>query len=304
MSYVLVLGASGFIGHHLIKRLLADGNNVIGYSRQVTEQFSECGNYVQIIGDFSSEVDFDIFFQKYPISCIYHGISTTVPHEGTEHIVREGQENIIPTLRLLESASHHKGMKLIFMSSGGTVYGENRGRPSKIGDEDTPICTYGIQKRTIEAYIEYYTRCTGLQGIIARLSNPYGVINTMGRTQGIIPIFLNNLRNGRGIVLFGDTVRDYIYIDDAIDALVMLKDYQGSKHIFNIGSSEGVRLSDLVTLLEQATGKQFVSVDKKPIRSCDVHVNVLDIEDTIRTLGWTPRIPLKAGIDLVWKAIN
>lgn len=70
MSYVLVLGASGFIGHHLIKRLLADGNNVIGYSRQVTEQFSECGNYVQIIGDFSSEVDFDIFFRniRFPVS--------------------------------------------------------------------------------------------------------------------------------------------------------------------------------------------------------------------------------------------
>lgn len=284
MSYVLVLGASGFIGHHLIKRLLADGNNVIGYSRQVTEQFSECGNYVQIIGDFSSEVDFDIFFQKYPISCIYHGISTTVPHEGTEHIVREGQEKHYSDSSPFRKCITSQGNEVDFhVFRRYRVRGES-GRPSKIGDEDTPICTYGIQKRTIEAYIEYYTRCTGLQGIIARLSNPYGVINTMGRTQGIIPIFLNNLRNGRGIVLFGDTVRDYIYIDDAIDALVMLKDYQGSRHIFNIGSSEGVRLSDLVALLEQATGKQFVSVDKKPIRSCDVHVNVLDIEDTIRTL--------------------
>ena len=148
-----------------------------------------------------------------------------------------------------------------------------------------------------------FTRNTGLNGLIARLSNPYGVIRTQGRTQGIIPIFLNNLRDEKGVTLYGDTVRDYIHIDDVVDALVALKDYTGNRFLFNIGSGKGVRLSKLIEMLQQITGKKFVSIEERQIRSCDVQTNILDIEATIGELGWEPRVPLEKGIEMVWKEI-
>lgn len=303
MGKILVLGASGFIGSRLVQELLKK-NCVVGYSRTRPAHIKPTPNYTHIYGNFSVEKDFVSIIEKNQISCIYHCISTTTPREGTAHIVGEGEDNIIPSLRLLEAASKQDGIKLIFLSSGGTVYGENLGYPSKVGHELHPICTYGIQKRTIEEYLRYYSANTKLDGCIARISNPYGVMEQIKRTQGIIPIFLKCLQDGQGITLFGDTVRDYIHIDDVVDALVAIKEYQGKEKIFNVGSGQGVRLSEVVELMEQVTGKQFSSIVHQPKRTCDVQVNILDISTTQSELGWRPSIPLEDGITRVWHALS
>lgn len=303
MDNILILGASGFIGHHLIERLLPH-HRVIGYSRRVPDLLLSNPNYAHVSGDFVTERNFSQILERYHITCIYHGISTTTPKEGTAHIVGEGEDNIIPSLRLLEAASQKDDIKMIFLSSGGTVYGENLGTPSKVGQELHPVCTYGIQKKTIEEYIRYYFTHTKLDGRIARISNPYGVMKQIKKTQGIIPIFLKCLQEGQGITLFGDTVRDYIYIDDVVDALIAIKEYQGKEKIFNVGSGHGVRLSEVVALMEQVTGKMFSSIAHQPKRSCDVQVNVLDISETAAELGWNPSIQLQDGIQRVWSALS
>lgn len=302
MGKILVLGASGFIGSRLVQELLKK-NCVVGYSRTRPAHIKPTPNYTHIYGDFSVEKDFVSIIEKNQISCIYHCISTTTPREGTAHIVGEGEDNIIPSLRLLEAASKQDGIKLIFLSSGGTVYGENMGYPSKVGQELHPICTYGIQKRTIEEYLRYYSANTKLDGCIARISNPYGVMEQINRTQGIIPIFLKCLQSGQGITLFGDTVRDYIHIDDVVTALIAMKDYNGGERIFNIGSGCGVRLSAVVAMMEQITGKTFTCINHQERRACDVQTNLLDISVTQSELGWVPAIQLRKGIARVWKEL-
>ena len=299
MDTILVLGASGFIGHHLIERLL-QCYRVVGYSRSVPNTFLSNKNYIHLAGNFALERDFNAILRQYQVSCIYHGICTTTPQEGTAHIAGEGEENIIPTLRLLEAASKYEGMRLIFLSSGGTVYGENLGHPSKIDEEGHPICTYGIQKRVIEEYIRYYSANSNIHGLIARISNPYGVMEKIKKTQGIIPIFLDCLQKGKGITLFGNTVRDYVYIDDVVEALITLKDYPGHEIAFNIGSGAGISLSELVLMIERVTNKKFSSIDHKDRRSCDVMCNILDISKTQEILKWNPSITLEDGISKIW----
>ena len=302
MDNILVLGASGFIGHYLADRLLPS-HRVIGYSRHVPDTLLSRENYVHVTGDFATERDFERIFEQYEVSCIYHCISTTTPREGTSHIVGEGEDNIISSLRLLEAASKHDGMKLVFLSSGGTVYGENYGNPSKVGQEGHPICTYGIQKRTIEEYIQYYSANTTLNGMVARISNPYGVVKHINKTQGIIPLFFKCLWEGRGITLYGDTVRDYIHIDDVVNALIAMKRYDGTEKIFNIGSGRGVRLSEVVAMMEEIANKQFLHIGHSERRVCDVQRNVLDIEKTKALLRWEPKIDLKAGMVEIWNKI-
>lgn len=302
MEHILVLGASGFIGGHMIEALLQD-NQVVGYSRGVHKHLLQNPSYSHVFGDFSTEQHFDELLEKHQISCIYHCISTTTPKEGTAHIVGEGEDNIIPSLRLLEAASKYNAIKFIFLSSGGTVYGENRGNPNKVGQEGHPICTYGIQKRTIEEYVQYYSANTALNGMIARISNPYGVVKHINKTQGIIPIFLKCLQDGMGITLFGDTVRDYIHIDDVVNALIAMKDYNGTEKIFNIGSGQGVLLSEVVAMMEEITSKKFLFIKHQERRGCDVQCNVLDIAQTKALLNWEPKINLKSGMAEIWNKI-
>lgn len=278
-------------------RQLLKTNRVVGYSRNASDPLLSFPNYSHITGDFTTEHQFSSILSEQRVSCIYHCISTTTPQTGTAQALSEVQENLLPTLRLLEAAVNCGVERLIFVSSGGTVYGEQR-RTSKHRECDLllPICSYGAQKASIEAYLSVYHHIHGLNTIIARVSNPYGFDTRANRSQGIIPIFLRALHEGQGITLFGDTVRDYIHVEDVINALVRLKDYAGKGRIFNIGSGKGVRLQQLVLMIEELAQKKFQSIQYEPIRDCDVTSNILDVEYIQQELQWKPRIDLKEGI--------
>lgn len=294
------MGSSGFIGSRLAEALLKT-NPVVGYSRSAPAALCQHSNYTHISGDFASEQHFHEILTAHKISCIYHCISTTGPLSGTTHVLTEAQENLLPTLRLLDAAADCGVERLIFVSSGGTVYGE-QGCSSGHRESDhlLPICSYGAQKAAIEAYLNVYRHVHGLKTIIARVSNPYGLDTRKGRSQGIIPIFLQALYEESDIVLYGDTVRDYIHIDDVTAALLRLKDYAGDGHVFNIGSGTGVHLCQIVELIESIAQKRFTRVQHLPIRDCDVSSNVLDISYTRQELQWLPCIELEAGIlDLI-----
>ena len=296
---ILILGSSGFIGLRLAEALLQHNFNgkIIGYSRNIPKSLISRPGYIHISGDFTEEQRFPDILKKYDITCIYHCISTTNPHIGTGCVISEVQENLLPTLRLLEASAACGIDRLIFISSGGTVYGEQE---TVFGHRETdhllPICSYGAQKASIEAFLNVYHHVHQMKTIIARVSNPYGYDPRENRFQGIIPIFLRALKDGREIVLFGDTVRDYIHIDDVVGALVKLGSYEGNGSIFNIGSGEGISLHYLVQLIERLAQKEFCSVRHTQIRDCDVAANILDVEYTRRELQWKPQIGLEEGI--------
>jgi UDP-glucose 4-epimerase len=196
------------------------------------------------------------------------------------------------------------GTEMVFVSSGGTVYGESQGQPHRCGDSMWPICSYGMQKAAIEQFLQLYDGAGEVRCKICRVSNPYGVMPQRGRTQGIIPILLRCLLNGQPITLFGETVRDYIFISDVTEALIAVADYGGSENVFNVGSGVGTGLHALTRLLEERSGLTFSAVDEQPIRTCDVHESVLDISDTVRLLGWTPQVSLVVGVDWTLDALR
>lgn len=294
MKNVLILGGTGFIGKYLAESLKQEyGVFIYGRTDPHNDTPFLTGNYIR-------ETEFERLLNERKIDLIYHLVSTTIPKEDTSDIVREAEDNLLPTLRLLEAMRKTGTARLIFVSSGGTVYGESNGRPHLVSDDCAPICGYGMQKLVIEQYLNFYRRRYNLDCRIARLSNPYGVPPKKPRGQGIIPIFLDRLRNGQGITLYGDTVRDYIHIDDAVEALHRFADYTGDRYCLNIGSGRPVRLSELVGLIETTTGKRFVSVTHDSIRKCDVEESILDISETVRTLQWCPKIGLEDGIQRTW----
>lgn len=188
----LILGGAGFLGSHLANRLLREQNNIVTVFDRAQANFSNIkaiyNNLRIVTGNFGVDYDFRGLLENQEI--VYHLVSTTVPSTSNLNLVGEIQDNVIPTIKLLEACVEQGGKKIVFLSSGGTVYGEGKDVPLKEDDEQMPICSYGIQKLTIERYIHLYFHLYGLDYRIVRLANPFGPFQNPRGKVGAVTTFL------------------------------------------------------------------------------------------------------------------
>ncbi len=188
--------------------------------------------------------------------------------------------------------------RIVFISSGGTVYGVPKTIPISEEHSTYPTSSYGITKLAIEKYLDLYRSLHGLEYVTLRLANPYGVGQRLDAQQGAIAVFLARALRGEEISIWGDgsVIRDYIYVDDAIDAMVRSADVniQGGC-VVNIGAGVGYSINEILSAIEKVTGRR---TNKKYVegRTYDVPANVLDISAAARLLGWTPKISLEEGL--------
>jgi UDP-glucose 4-epimerase len=294
---VVILGGGGFLGSHLAETLLANGQEVcifdqpgaryLDYSRQRGANI--------VIGNF-----FDPDALRAVISdceVVYHLVSTTVPQTSNENPRLDVEGNLIGTLQLLEQMRSAGVKKIIFSSSGGTVYGIPQEIPIKESHPTDPTSSYGIVKLAIEKYLHLYWILHGLDYCILRISNAYGARQPITPTQGVIAAFLGKATAGEEIVIWGDgtVLRDYIYASDIANAFLQASLYQGEWKIFNIGSGHGHSLNELIGVIENIT-QIPIQVKYLPKRQFDVPVNVLDVTRAKSHLGWEPKVRLEEGV--------
>jgi UDP-glucose 4-epimerase len=231
------------------------------------------------------------------VDVVYHLVSTTIPASSNADLPGDLVSNVLPTLGLLESLRATRVRTLIFVSSGGTVYGVPHGSPVTEEHDTSPICGYGIHKLAIEKYLHLYSHQFGLDYRVLRVSNPYGIGQVSERAQGVIGRFLHRALRGEPLEIWGDgsVVRDYVAVEDVIEAFLTAAIAGGNSRIFNIGSGVGHSLRDIVGVIEGVAGRT-VEVSYRPARSVDVPLNVLDIGRARRELGWEPRVDLATGI--------
>lgn len=268
---VLILGGNGFLGRNLTDELLKKNCNITCFDFSLGDHSSDV-RYIS--GDFIHTDNFDELVEGQDI--VFHLISTTMPNSSVT-FETEAQDNIISSIRLFESCVKY-GARLIFISSGGTVYGNNG---MDINSEDSPTmpyCSYAVQKLCIEKYLEVYGHQKGLDYKIARLANPYGPYQRTNSGMGVISTFIERSLTTGEIDLFGegDTVRDYIYVGDAVRALVTIAGHDGCVNLFNVGSGEGHTLLDVIKRIEAVSGRKF-KINRVPMRKSDINKNVLDI---------------------------
>jgi UDP-glucose 4-epimerase len=190
--------------------------------------------------------------------------------------------------------------KVIFTSSGGPVYGLPRFIPITEDHPTEPICSYGISKLMIEKYLHMFNYLHGLNYQVLRISNPYGPYHS-SESQGAADVFLSRVQRGEPIEIWGDgsVCRDYVYIDDVIDALY-LSLLDNNEKVLNIGSGSGTTLNSLVSIIRDATGEKFDVIYKEG-RNVDIPINVLSIERAAECYGWKPKVDLHRGIEMTWK---
>lgn len=293
----VILGGGGFIGSHLSETLIASGDEVTVFDRpdaRYLESARRQGASI-ITGDFLNSDDLGRAIAGRTV--VYHLVSATVPQSSNDDPRYDVEANIIGTLKLLDELRKARTPRLVFASSGGTVYGIPQEIPIKESHPTEPTSSYGICKLAIEKYLHLYWTLYGLDYRILRPANAYGERQPVTETQGVISACLDKALRGDKIPLWGDgsIIRDFVYAGDIAQAFLKAATYQGEKRIFNIGSGQGHSLNDILDTIANIV-RQPLKVERGPGRAYDVPMNILDITSAKRDLEWEPTVALLDGI--------
>ncbi|HWE84002.1 MAG TPA: NAD-dependent epimerase/dehydratase family protein [Terracidiphilus sp.] len=293
-SICVVIGGTGFIGRHLCATLVASGKSVRSLSRRGKPE-NPIPGVEYLAGRLGDERAVRQSLQG--ASTVWHLASATLPASSLTDSVTALHEEVAATVRLCEIAREEGAERLIFASSGGTVYGVTDSQPIPEDHLKSPISAYGVQKIAIEMYLQLFERISGLKSFVLRMGNPYGEDQDWNKPFGAIANFVNRAVRGLRIDIWGDgaVVRDYFHVDDLTEIFHKIETYSGLHRVFNVGSGEGASLTQVLKIIEGHLSTAL-DVSYGASRLEDVPYNVLDIERANKELGWTPRISLQAGI--------
>lgn len=268
---VLVLGGNGFIGTNLCSHIDKQYYNV--FSFDIAAPAEQNGDVTYISGDFFNDDTLRKTVEGMDI--IFHAISTVNPGNSNSMYMRGYEKDFIQTIKLCQMADEQNS-KMIFLSSGGTVYGEQSIQPIREDACPKPINHYGNIKLCIENTIRTFNIQKKASFLVARISNPYGPGQDFNKGVGFIDAAIKKAMSGETIEIWGDgtTERDYIYIDNACDMLCAMMEYEGNEHTFNIGSNYGCNQKQILSVLRKLG--LDVKVEYKNARSVDVHRIILD----------------------------
>ncbi|NOZ50158.1 MAG: NAD-dependent epimerase/dehydratase family protein [Chloroflexi bacterium] len=300
----LITGGHGFIGGHLLRRLSQIGHPVTVLDRTPPPPWLHDTARARFLrGDLLDLVQQPDILRG--IDTVFHLAWAHTPESATAHPVGDIQSNLISTIRLLQACAEQGVRRLIFLSTGGAIYGPVNTLPVPETHPASPISAYGVTKLATEKYIELYHHLHGLEYIILRPSVPYGPFQNPDGRQGAVAVFMGKILRGQPITFWGDgdaIVRDFFHVEDLTRACVLAMQYPASTGLFNIGGGTGVSLHELITLMREVVGlKQDVRVQQCPPRSFDVPRLVLDTTAARTQLGWHPTIPLAEGLQLTWQ---
>lgn len=291
----LIIGGSGFIGSHIVDKFLKENWEVTIFDRQHEIFRPELAGVTFEAGDIKNKALLESIVAR-NFDVIIYSLSTTTPKTSNDDPEFDIASNLIPTVNLLDICTRHKTGKIIYLSSGGSIYGDSETETHNEADAVFPICSYAITKLAAEKYLYMYEKLHGLNYTVLRVSNPYGPRQNPISKQGVISVFLHKILNGQKIEIWGDgnIVRDYIYVSDVANACFQAA-YSTKNGICNIGSGVGISLKDLVGILAEATNKN-PDVLWLPERGVDVPKIILDCTNAEMTLNWRPVVSLKTGL--------
>jgi UDP-glucose 4-epimerase len=283
----LVLGAGGFIGAHLCRALARAGAVVHGFGRAPAHpealpsmawthaEFQDRAALAEALG--GKDV-------------VFHLLGGSIPALAERDPAEDLRGNAAASVELLELCRAAGVKRMVFISSGGTVYGMPRRLPIPEDHPTDPISAYGIHKLLVEKHLGLQAHRNGLQAVVLRAANPYGPYQNPHRGQGVIAALMARRLSGQPVEIWGDgrVVRDFLHVEDMVDAMLRAAFYPGPHRVMNLGSGIGRSILEVVAAVDQVLGLEGADLVFRPGRAVDVPVNVLDISLIRRELGWAP----------------
>ena len=295
----LLIGGNGFIGTNLIHKLLENGNQVycIDLYDSNTKNINN-KNFESYIDDLT---DTDLLKDLVNKSDIIIYLASTSNVRSSSNISLVELDNIEGFIKTIEIIKDYPDKKVIYASSGGTVYGEPEKIPVNEDHPLMPISPYGIGKVCTESFLKYYCQKYEIKYVICRYSNPYGKYQSPLSGVGVINKILYDYHTGKKTKIIGNpeaSIRDYIYISDLVDATIAVSENDSSNNqIFNVGSGIGHSLSEIIEEIELILGDKLEFTDNN-FGIENVSRIVLDVTKIKKVVGWSSKITLKEGIRL------
>lgn len=300
---LLILGGSGFLGSAAARTLSSRNHQVKVICRREPPATLFGTAPIELhLADLATLAAADRVFDG--VDTVLHFISTTTPASSMDDMAFDVSSNLFPLLNLIKIMASRRIPRLIFSSSGGTVYGIPSKLPVSEMHPADPISSYGITKLAMEKFIGLHAHNCQLQGIILRIGNPYGPYQMTGTAIGSIAHFTASHARQQPIQIWGDgtVIRDYIFIDDLCRALVQIvedSDFPGG--VYNLASGRGYSLLDIIVELEKVSGRKAIR-SLLGARKMDVPAIVLDIAKLQNALpSWEPGVPIARGIQMMWE---
>lgn len=301
MKRVLIIGGSGFIGKNITEKLVSHGIFVASYD--LYENLYANKNY---IGNINDDKDFENIVGGYDE--IIYLITTVSPKQSMENPDATYVKDIPLLLKTLDACVKNGVKRVIYSSSGGTVYGDSNGKKLKETNFNEPKNHYAVCKLTCEKILEMYNSLYNMENITLRISNPFGKGQNPTSGVGFITAVINQIMSGKQVELYGDgsVVRDFVDVEDVAEAFYLAVEWKFDNKIipvFNIGSGEGVSLKEIVYIVSDILGVQ-PQIRYFPKRNFDVLFNVLDINKAIKELNYLPNSNIRSIIKKYIDFIN
>jgi UDP-glucose 4-epimerase len=293
---VLVTGGAGFIGSHLVDRLVQEGHEVVVVDNLVTgkrRNINRAARFYKL--DIQSWRLERVFRNERP-NVVMHLAAQMDVRKSVEDPMFDAQVNVLGTLNVLQQSVKHGVRKVIFSSSGGAIYGEQEIYPAPESHVTRPLSPYGLSKLCGEQYLSYYQRISGLQAVSLRYANVYGPRQDPEGEAGVVAIFIQKMLNNEQAVINGNgrQTRDFVFVEDVVEAnlAVMGQETQGT---YNVGTGVETSINDLFRILIQHTGSTCKEVHG-PAKKGEQARSVIDNTKLRHELSWEPKADLSGGL--------
>lgn len=293
---ILVTGGAGFIGSNVVDAYLAAGHEVAvvdDLSSGKTENLNPRAKFYQL--NIADPKLARVFEEFKPQLVNHHAAQISVP-ASVDDPLADAQTNVVGLLNLLTNCRTHKVAKVVYVSSGGVVYGEPEHFPANESYPLAPASPYGIAKYAGELYLKFFAAQCGLKYVALRYSNVYGPRQVPHGEAGVVSIFIQALLARKTPTIFGDgkCVRDYVFVGDVVDANLRAVE-RGENVALNIGTGKPTDVNELYALVCEALGSE-TEAQYGPPRRGDLRANYLDASLAGKVLGWRPKTTLAEGI--------
>jgi UDP-glucose 4-epimerase len=292
----LVTGGAGFIGSHLVDRLLSEGYKVVVVDDLTTGKLRNLNPSATFHHTDITHPSIQAIFDRAQPDLVFHLAAQVSVTGSTKDPIQDAQINVIGTLRLLEASRHSGIEKFIFSSTGGALYGEPVKNPCPEGAAITPLSAYGLSKYLAEQYVELYHRLYHLNYTTLRYSNVYGPRQDPHGEAGVIAIFAQRMLEGKQPQIFGsgDQERDFLYVSDVVEANILSID-RGDGQAYNIGTGKGTSVNRTFELLREILQYKW-DAEHRPQRPGEVDKIILECSKAARELKWSPTVDLATGL--------